>query len=598
MRARQENHPKLLEAVIFQGVNFPGRVAVAQMLTDLLKTPKPPSGAAASSLPAAIAAPPGLIEAVIYALGKNGSPAARQTLMQILSGKFAADDDRVAVEAVLKTLVELPSPDNDDILIKAIISPELIRPTTIAQGTTAQAIMQPADIHSRALELAKQNASENLRTKLAENLVQRGLELNDPILSMLLEDNPANLGAQLSLFTSEDLSNEMKVKLEQSFLNYASQAMGLTMGLPLESEALTSLGSSLGGPASGMRERMPPIPRIIPGTAALPTDALRERLSDYERGAHLAKLLWGEPLASLMSQSLAEPRTLEKQAPEVVLASTLPLDSIRAAMYKMLKKRTVSEGPQSLESAGWTDKVLADPGLIVILKMLRSKSMKTAPLTAGVGGAAAGGLGRPPNRYPPRRPTGTDVAGTYAETAQKKEQIEMDWLITLSKMVGVWSNRFEAAAQAQKRAARRGQKVIEPPPTKMDEFDLPQDASTKITAAYQLNWPEKAPPDLGNIKPGGLKIQYFRLEQEGLITKTKTTMKRLAKGGDIHEMNNGFWLELIKNGFQPNSKRSLDIIITTADQQPIDLTQKEEPVGLSIEILAVEIADPQAFKER
>ena len=72
-------------------------------------------------------------------------------------------------------------------------------------------------------------------------------------------------------------------------------------------------------------------------------------------------------------------------------------------------------------------------------------------------------------------------------------------MMTLSKMVDLWCNRLEAASQAQKRAARRGQKVIESPPTRVDEFEMPQD--TKIIAAYQLNWPEKAPPDMGKVKP-------------------------------------------------------------------------------------------------
>ena len=106
VRARQENNPKILEAVAYLGEKFPGSVPVAQGLADLLKTPNPldPNATSYATNPV-----PGLIEATIDALGKNGSQAARQTLMQILSGKFTTDDDRAAVEAVLKALDQMTS---------------------------------------------------------------------------------------------------------------------------------------------------------------------------------------------------------------------------------------------------------------------------------------------------------------------------------------------------------------------------------------------------------------------------------------------------------------------------------------------------------
>ena len=191
---------------------------------------------------------------------------------------------------------------------------------------------------------------------------------------------------------------------------------------------------------------------------------------------------------------------------------------------------------------------------------------------------------------------------TRTEAAQKKEQIETEWLTTLSKMVDAWCNRFADAAQAQKRAERRGQKVLEQRPTRLDEFEMPQDAKNlkdvKIIAAYQLNWPDKAPGDMGKVKLAGLKVQFFRLQLTGMLKKTMTTFKQLAKGGDIHDMSDGQWLEMIKNGSQPSNKRSLDILVTSADKQAVDLTQKvEEPIDLEVDILAIEITDPGTVKE-
>ena len=578
-RARQENNSKLLEAVMLLVEKSPGSVPVAQQLIDLLKPPKPPEGDLGYGRGPTGSAMPGLIESVVYALSKNDSQLARQTLKQILSGKLTTDDDRAAVEAVLKSLTQMPSPENNELLVKVLISPEAVRPPT----NNPQSTWLPTELQSRAMELIKQDASESLCIKLAENLSQKGIEPNDPIAEMLLQDNPSYLGAQLVLYQSPDLMVEPKTKLEQYFMTYSSQAISLTMGIPFSTDGSTtmSIGTRGTAPSTGRdRERgrdgrgsspLTGIPSAMP-------DTVREKVSDYEHGTHLAKQLWGEPLASLMLEYLGDVKTLEKSASGIVLASTLPLDSIHVAMFKMLKKRATQEGPQSLETVGWTDKVLADPGLLVLIKMLpRSKSARK-PTVSGPG----------TGRYTPR---GTNPGATLSEAAQKKEQIETEWMMTLSKMIDAWCTRLEAASQAQKKAIRRQQKVIEPTPTKLDDFEIPQDA--KVIAAYQVNWPVNAPKDLGKIKPPTLKIQYFRLELSGMMKKSMANFKRLAKGGELHEMSNGLWLDLIKNGSQPNSKRSLDILITSADKQPVDLTiLKEEEMDLEVDILAVEIVDP------
>ncbi len=375
MRARQENNPKLLEAVAYLGEKFPGKEQVAQGLADMLKTPK-------SSDPNAIYSQttmPGLLEAVIEALGRNGSPAARETLKQILSGKITTDDDSRAVDAVLKTLVQIPSAENEKIIVQVITSPEQIRPAT------TQGAIQPATMRSSALELVKQNPSEGLTLKLAENLVQKGPEPNDPVMDFLLQDNPAFLNAQLLLYKSEELNPDTKAKLEQYFLNRSSQAIGMTMGIPSGIEGTASApGSTWTIPQSSGRDiRMSPPGPGSANAETTPGEAAKDKpTTDYERGAYLAKLLWNEPLVGLLSEHLADVRLLDRSSQDIVLASTLPLNSIRAGMFKMLKKR-MGDSPQPLETAGWSDKVLNDPGLLVVMKLLpRSKTIKTAPIAA------------------------------------------------------------------------------------------------------------------------------------------------------------------------------------------------------------------------
>jgi hypothetical protein len=344
----------------------------------------------------------------------------------------------------------------------------------------------------------------------------------------------------------------------------------------------------------------------MPSNSAMPSDASKAKATDFERGAYLAKLLWCEPLSGLMTAHLGDVRSLEKSTADIMLASTLPLDSIHAAMFKMLKKRA-GDGPQTLEAAGWSDKVLTDPGLLVVMKLLllsRSKNLKTAPISGSASALAPAPT--QPGRYPPPRTPGAGAGGapgqpSKIELAQKKEQTDTEWLTTLSKMVDAWCNRFADAYKEQKKTARKLQKVLEQP-TRLDEFEMPQDAKNlkdlKIIAAYQLNWPDKVPGDMGKVKLAGLKIQFFRLQLTGMLKKTMTTFKQLAKGGDVHNMPNGQWLEIIKNGSQPGTKRSLDILVTSAEKQAVDLTQKvEEPIDLEVDILAIEITDPAAVKE-
>jgi hypothetical protein len=587
IRARQENNPKLLEAVAYKGEKFPGSVPAAQELTELLKTPKSSDPNAATSTQIDVKV---LIEAIINALGKNGSQPARQTLTQILSGKIATEDDSKAVDAVLKTLVQMPSAENEDILVKVIISPEEFRPTT------AQGGIQPETMRSSAMDLVKLNPSESLTIKLADNLVQNWQKfkfVTDPIVEYLLLDNPTNLNAQIHLYQSEDLPLDKKTMLEGYFLKYSSLAINLTMGIPTAAEGSTPENTWTLPLPSGRESRTAPPGPGNGGTA--PSDASKGKPTDYERGAYLAKLLWAEPLKGLMSARLGDVTSLEKSASDVVLASTLPLDSIHAAMFKMLKKRA-GDGPKKLEETGWNEKVLTDPGLLVLIKLLpRSPAVKKA----AVAGAAAT-TSSTPQRGGRYSPTGSQTSAT--EAAQKKAQAELDWLTTLSKMVDFWSKRFTDAGLAQKKAELRGEKVLEQRPTRLDEFEIPQDAKNlkdvKIIAAYQLNWPDKAPADLGKIKLAGLKIQFFRLQLNGMLHKTMAAFKLLAKGGDVHDLSNGQWLELIKNGSQPGTKRSLDIMVISSDKQPVDFTQKvEESIKLEVDILAIEITDPGTVKE-
>jgi len=131
-RARRENSPKLLDAVVRLGEKARGSAPAAQGLTDLLK-PLPPAEPPAAGVPPGAATPSapkllGLVEKIVAALGNNGTEPARATLEQILAGTLTTDDDKVAVEAALKALAAHPCAENNAILFRVLTAPEALRP--------------------------------------------------------------------------------------------------------------------------------------------------------------------------------------------------------------------------------------------------------------------------------------------------------------------------------------------------------------------------------------------------------------------------------------------------------------------------------------
>jgi hypothetical protein len=605
VRARRESHPKLAEALEYARKNARHDEKNAQNFIDLLTPIKQdvnPSNPGNYSQPV-MPASPQVIETLIFALTENGTDLAKKILKEILAGEFITDDDRSAVDAVMKGMAFHPSEENDDLLVLLLTKPESVRKAAISSPAGAQPLMAAAELRTKAQEAMK-SASDSLRLKLADHFVKSSFDVNDPAVQLLLQEDPANLRAQLALYQSEEINKDTTAKLEQYFLNYASLAIGLTTGIPSGVEGMPSSSATPGyasGPPPGYGSGPPGystgappgyggVPSGYGGSPSptagtTPTSATIEKLSDVERGVKLAKTLWTSQLVEKLTEQLDEARSLEKSAPSIVLASAFPIDSLRGTMIKMMKKRQI-DGPAALATTGWSDRVLNDPGTLVLVKMLNRREKKL-PRGAGSTGPGPGYGGTPPG--------GTSGTMTKAEATKKAEA---DWYEESKKLVGLWCNRFEAAAQAQRKAVKKNAPIGEPAPTKLDDFEIPKEKDTEIEDAYQLNWPDKAPPGLAEAKPGAIKIQYFRLTQTGMLKKTAMSYKKVLKNAEWHDTEQGIWADVAPKTTGPSApRRSLDVLITKADKSPYDPTVKEEPTDLEIHILAIEIADPGVSKE-
>jgi hypothetical protein len=611
-RAREEGNPKLIEAVAYIG----GRKdykndATAQGLANLLKPFKPPENTPGQPNPyirGGSAAQPDLIKAIIFALGENETPTARQTILQILQGKFPTDDERTAADAALQVMVARQSlPEFEAALLKLLAHPETFRPS----GDPG--VFSPAEAQRQVLELLKSQSAPEFRKKLAQQLAAADLTPNSPLGEFLLQENPSNLDAQLVLYRNEDLSKELHAQLEQFFINYGSTALGQLLGLTSEeSESATAPGSVPYAPAAPPPSYAPPRPspyahgggisssmgagvRMNPGGAPTPPYAAPPpvgplsltpvKLSGMEQAVRMIKQIWAGPLAESLLHQLENLRGLDKDPNTILLATAIPTDPFRAALFKLLKKRPL-DGPQALDAAGAADRIVTDPGLLVLVKLLPVQRRDVQALRNGRAGGPGG-------YYPPPTPYGNSGA---TDPRQKREQAEQDWFNFSLKLLNSWRARLDARAELQKKAARKKEYAGESAPEKSADLDWPKDF--KLKTACQLTWPDNAPKGLAPIAPGPLKIQFFRLEAEGQIKKTSNLLSRGQRGGKMHYLDCGIWLDILKADPERNVKRSLDIVITHADKSPYDPSiRKEENVDLEIDVLAIEIPDPAGPKE-
>ncbi len=644
-RARRENDPKLLEAVAYLGKTFPGKKPAAEGLTKLLK-PLPPEKPAEQPTPGqnppvapgatqpvnpgiappgvrefeppgapGIMQPPpggllppninrpipgmspynqgnlaGLVEAIVTALGNNGSEVAQNTIEQVLSGTFKTDDDKAAVEAALKALLAHPGQENDALMRRVLTEPNVLRPSD------RQGPWPAKELQAKALELTKQSASSGLRLELAKALVEHRVKLDpkDPMHEFLLASDPLNCSAQLTFYEEGHPTPELNTRLEDQFLEYSSFAMARYLGIPDKFKQSTS-GVGVPGMHAGRPggliggfdmpgDRLPK-PKLAPGTSVGPSTkpggkvGVGEDEPNEENPApRVAAGLWSQGFLALLEPKLTTRAldSLDKKPKLVMLAGTIPQDSTRALLNKLLRKRW-SEGPKALETAGLTGNVVTDPGLLTLVKMLHRRGSK----------AAARGTPRAP------RPAGGTI-NKRIEEAQKKQQTAEEWMDLSSKMVAVWCNRFHAVTQARQKAAEDSETDSLTVPLKLPKgFELSRNA--RVTASFHLVWPDEAPPEIAKLTPGWLEVYYVRVEEVNKLRTATAYYSRQAdlRSSDARTIDKSTWFDNVRIGSQKDRRRSLDVLITPPENYvPADKPRDEDETDLVIEILSVEIKDP------
>jgi len=641
LRARREYHPKLIQAIEYVGKTFPNSEDVAKGLIEMLKPlppeqPTPEGGAppapngpgvppgmppqpgmppaqpeippAQPGMPLQPGAPPpmpapvpgappqalpfgqqpyaptdkaALVDAIVSALGNNRTEPAQQTIEQILAGTFQTEDDKTAVESALKVLVAHPSEKNDSLLLRLLTEPEAVRPLE------RQGPWPAKDLQNKALELVKQAASYQLRTKLGEYLVGRHVRIDpkEPLHELLWASNPLNCAAQLAFYLHGNIDKELKPTLEQQLLYYSSLAMRRSLGIPDDFQSGTSTGGMPMGPMMpGVPPALPP-PALPPAQpfnpgASTPSITPANVPSNAEITAWLAGRLWSEEFQPELTSQLGS-QSLERQARLYLLAGCIPHDSVRSALAKALRKRW-NDGPSHLETAGFLDWVITDPGLVPVIKMLPRKDYAA--------NTALGGRTLPPTPA---------AGGRVAEAVQKKQQTEQDWMNCSSKLVSAWCKRLTAAAEARQKAAQEAGQAQELSiaDAKLPEgFEVKSDA--RVVSFYRLKWPDELPESLSAVNVSPLEVIYLRLEEINRPRKAVSfyTRQAQARTSDVRNVNNSnkdFWIDNVRAGSQKDRRRSIDILITTPTNYKLAPNPRDEDeADLVVEILIIEIKAP------
>ncbi len=609
--ARDEGDPRLIEAVGQLARRAPGSVGAAKNLAKLLEPPaveegsdqgtRSPYGSQSGRQD------PRLTEALVAALGANGSDLARTILGQLLAGTLPTQDDKTAVDAALKALTDYPSAENEEILFGVLTAAEKLRPQPKGEIGAEQ-------LREKTLVLVSSTASDRFRSKLATYLIQPTTPpaLRTRMGEFLRQNHPGNVGAQLILLQSDATAQETRATLEQYFTGYSSAAMahalGITAGQPGEPAAGAAGRSPAGvGEYDGYRQR--------PGTAAAGSPWGQPGLpgaekppgppADPDAPYRRARQLWSPQTVAMVEGRLAQLTSLEEQTQLALLAGTIPADSMRSALWETLQQHW-SEGPQQLESAGLASSVITDPGLLVTIKTLPRRT-EAEPRSARRGTQSAvgtlGGGYRSSNygqRGDYRQPSA--AVETAKEAVEKRMQAERDWMKASERLVRAWCDRFHAAGLARAQAATAGDAVPPAAGDAVPKLSIALHSGANVVSEYHLNWPGELGSRLSGIAPGPMEIHYVRIvEKADHVKRLGYYYRKLGlKKSDVRTVDDGSWLDRLmrvpkteirgpvdKTGW----RRSLDVLVSFV-QENAEPARGEE-TDLVIQILSIEMKNPE-----
>jgi hypothetical protein len=531
--ARKENDPRLVAAVGYLGEHFAGKQSAAELLIRLLAGP-PTSTDPDDDGPRGPSA--NLVQAIVAALAVNGTPLARQTIDQLASGNSNTSDNRGAGAAALKMLLGRPGQENEDSLLRVVVLAGQPQP---ADRDSALWNGQ----HRILLDLLKSSASATLRMRLANYMIapETPQTWYDQLWTCLQEPRPENLAAQSVLYRSDRPDPAAKRLLEQRLIVGSSAAVGRLLG---------TISTTERQPAAGMMAAADPYA--------------------------VAEQIWNPTFASVIERRLAVIDTLEQGTRLLLLASTIPGERVRAAVLRTFKMHW-EEDPKSLEAARAAEKANADPGFLVLAKILPRKD--PAAFAGGNGGSDHGGAAHTPAGKGAKTPKTAKVAA-LREAKQQREHITQQWGRFAENVLRTMCRQFCEAAGApgeSRGSAGAGRDA--------NDMPLKLHSPTDVVAAYRADWPEGLSGKPVGLALSPLRVRYVRIEQQARPLKVVAYYRRQLPDCEEHRIEQGVWLDALSPTSE-GSTRSIDVLITRANKNLPSLADQDQ--RLIVEVLAIE----------
>lgn len=285
----------------------------------------------------------------------------------------------------------------------------------------------------------------------------------------------------------------------------------------------------------------------------------------------LAAPLWAPEFTKPLQARLDTLESLDAEALTIVLASTIPTDSMRAKLYRVLESRFAEQGPQGLEAAGLAGDVLSDPGLLVIMKLLPRKEAKRAKSSvpnlsrlrerrSGSRGGEFGGPGSAGPAGPGLRgvgPAGSPSGPGPTSPQQQPSTPAEEWTATAERLVRSFSERFMQAGHSGRGASAAAEnRPVELPGGK-----------TTVVSEYHLQWPEDlADKDkLVGVPLDPMMVHYVRYRREGASVNNAVAFYRRYLARPVERtVATGTWIESLRAVPESGRRLSVDVLITRA----------------------------------
>lgn len=441
----------------------------------------------------------GLTATLVAALAANGTPAARDALRQLLAGALTTDDDRTAVDAVLRTLAERPSQDNEELLHQVLAAPGKLRPP--GQGSVSADAIQ-----AKACDLVRRNASDQLRLRIAEAAA-----------------DPA---------TPETFRKRLRAIVEQLDPRNTEPQIVLYQGGVLE------------GPArAAMEKRL----AAISGDALL-TLMVGESKTSTIADANLLRRaccrLWGEQFTSWLALHPHRIESLEEGSSLLLLAATIPSERVRTKLLRGLK-RYIDAGPSALARTAIATNVATEPGFLVAIKSVERQ----------LGQASRGDAARV---APALR--SEEARKQFLQRQEQREKTVREWNDFSENVLRAWCRRLHAAATSGGPRPSSGTETA-PSPIKLAFRTHADGENAEMVGAYRFDLPGVSGDGFVD-RLDFLQVRYARIEERTRISRLVDFYRRQLDG-EVWSVDDGAWLDCLLVDSASGRRRSLDVLITS-----------------------------------